>query len=414
MIALTLLLLSLLATAPEAVPVADVSHHGSADGGRGALQFPDGIARIPFDLRGNHIYLRGRVNDSDSLWIVFDTGASANVIDADVAKRLGLESDGVGRSQGAGGIVESGHIPSVTIRLPGLTLSGAPIASMSLSAFERQTGRPMQVIIGHPLLERCVVKVDYAARMLEIAPAEAFDYKGTGAVLPLTFDRNLPYVTAKVTLPGGKPLKGRFVIDSGSSQALILSPRLIRDERVQEVIGKTIEARGRGVGGQVPSRMGRVQRLEFAGVAFERPTTMLPVPDNAHIGAQKREMLGNIGGEILRRFTVIYDYQRRRMILEPNAQIGEPFEADMCGIAPRMGPAGSQTLEVEWIQAESPASEAGVQAGDLIEAIDGRPALEVGVPGMRQMFRREGQTYRFTIRRGDQRKEIAVTTRRLI
>jgi hypothetical protein len=409
MIAVTLLLASLLARAPEAPPAGGASHVHASDE---AQIVPDGPARIPFDLRGNHIYLRGRLNDSDSLWIVLDTGASGNVVDADLAKRLGMEVVGGGRGQGAGGVVEAGRIASVTVRLPGVTLARAPIAAMPLTPFERQTGRRMDAIIGHPLLERFVVKVDYAARMLEIRSAEGFEYQGTGAVLPLTFDRNLPYVTAKVKLPGRKPIAGRFVIDSGSSQALILSPRVVRAEHVHDVIGKTIEARGRGVGGQIPSRVGRVERLEFAGVAFERPITMLPVPDDAHIGASG--MVGNIGGDILRRFTIIYDYARRRMILEPNAQVADPFEADMSGMAPRMGPAGSQALEVEWIQAESPASEAGVRAGDLIEQVDGRPALEVGVPGLREMFRRAGETHRFTIRRGDQRMEIALTTRRLI
>ncbi|MGH7730382.1 MAG: hypothetical protein ACRENJ_03940 [Candidatus Eiseniibacteriota bacterium] len=39
------------------------------------------------------------------------------------------------------------------------------------------------------------------------------------------------------------------------------------------------------------------------------------------------------------------DYRRRRMTLEPNGRLGEPFEADMCGIAPRMGPEDSYTID---------------------------------------------------------------------
>lgn len=411
---IALLGLSQLATpavAPGA-PAHAAEHRPRAEGVALTLSPPSGPVRIPFDLRGNHIYLRGRINDSDSLWIVFDTGASGNVIDAGVAKSLGLEVSSVVPSRGAGGHVDAGQIRNVTVHLPGVTLAGGSIAAIPLGAFERASGRAMEAIIGHPLLSRCVVRVDYAARVLEILPAESFDHGGRGTVVPLTFANNLPFVTASVTLPGRKPLKGRFVIDSGSVRALILSPKAIREQRVHEAITRTVEARGRGIGGQVPSRAGRVERFELAGFTFDRPVTMLPVPADAHIGGA--DILGNIGGDILRRFTVTYDYARKRMILEPNASFGDPFEADMSGLAPRMGPDGSEAIEVEWIQPESPASEAGVRPNDLIERIDGRPALEVGLPGLREMMRRPGETHRLLIRRGDERLEIAITTRRMI
>jgi hypothetical protein len=399
--------------APAAVataPASPATRHSM--GGSGRLTLGPGQVRIPFDRRGNHIYMRGRVNDSDSLWIVLDSGASGNVIDAALAKRLGLEVSSRGQGRGAGGTVEAGQVRSVTLRLPGATLEGAPIATMPLEPFRRQTGRSMDAIVGAPLLDRCVLRVDYAARTIELLPAETFEYTGRGAILPLSFIHRHPYVEARVTLPGREPIEGRFVIDLGSSQALILTPTFIRERGVMETLPRTIEGRGRGVGGIVPSRIGRVARIEVGGYGFDQPITGLPVSEKSMVGAS--DAIGNIGGEILRRFTVTFDYARRRMILEPNAQFGDPFEADMSGIAPRMGPDGSDALEVEWVQSDSPASEAGLKDADLIEAVDGKPALEVGVPALREMFRRAGATHRLTIRRGEERKEVTITTRRLI
>src|SRR5262249_62087760 len=51
---------------------------------------PSGAAAIPFELYANHIYMRGRVGDSDSLWIVLDTGASAASVSASTARSIGL------------------------------------------------------------------------------------------------------------------------------------------------------------------------------------------------------------------------------------------------------------------------------------------------------------------------------------
>jgi C-terminal processing protease CtpA/Prc len=67
-----------------------------------------------------------------------------------------------------------------------------------------------------------------------------------------------------------------------------------------------------------------------------------------------------------------------------------------------------------WTQPDSPASEAGIQAGDAIESVNGAAPDSIGMPAVRAMFRRPGETYRLLLRRGDQTHEIALTTRRLI
>jgi len=388
------------------------AHDHPADTGRLLLAPESGPVRVPFDLLVNHIYMRGRVNDSDSLWIVLDSGAGGNVIDAAVAKQLGLTVASMGRGRGAGGYVDAGQVPSVSVKLPGVTLDSVPISTMPLESFKRQSGRPMDVIVGQPLIERCVLRIDYASRMLEFLPAQTFQYAGKGAIVPLTFRYGHPYIRARITLPGHAPIEGQFVVDLGSSQAVILTPAFIEERHVLDDIGRTIEARGHGVGGQLLARVGRIGSVEVGGTTFERPITMLPVSSGAMVGAS--DAIGNIGGEIMRRFTVTLDYSRNRMILEPNAQLREPFDADMSGLGARMGPDGSNALEVEWIQSDSPASEAGVQPNDLIERIDGRPALEIGVSGLRAMSRHDGERHVLSIRRGDQTLEIRITNRRMI
>ena len=99
------------------------------------------------------------------------------------------------------------------------------------------------------------------------------------------------------------------------------------------------------------------------------------------------------------------------MILEPNARLGEPFEADMSGLGLRMR---SHAFQVEWIQPGSPAAEAGIQPDDMIESVDGKPADELGMPAVRELFRRAAETHQLVIRRGDQRTEVSLTTRRMI
>src|SRR5262249_23315759 len=68
-----------------AAVLAAVPHVAAARPGS-ELKLQDGHARFPFELRGQHIWVRGQVN-ADSAWIVIDTGASQTVMDLGLARQ---------------------------------------------------------------------------------------------------------------------------------------------------------------------------------------------------------------------------------------------------------------------------------------------------------------------------------------
>lgn len=378
------------------------------------LQFDSarGAAEIPFQLYGNHIYVRGRVNDSDSLWIVLDTGASSASISESKAKALGLEVERGGMAHGAGGVVEAGVVRGATIHLPGLELVDERLSTLPLDAIEVQTRRPMDVIVGHDLLSRAVVEIDYAAGRLRVSDPPRFKSPDGEASLPLTFKQNLPYVKASFTLPGRKPVDGVFVLDAGAATALTLAPDVVERENALDAVPRTLRSRNGGVGGMVENRIGRIERLKLGPYAIEGPITVFRRPGPGAISAPGTA--GNIGGDVLRRFTLTFDYRRGRMWLVPNAALTEPFEADMTGLVTSVLPDSTHALRVLWLQDDSPATEAGIAPDDVIEAVGGTPMAELAPPAMREMFRQPGKTYLLTVRRGSERREVMLTTRRLI
>jgi len=121
-----------------------------------------------------------------------------------------------------------------------------------------------------------------------------------------------------------------------------------------------------------------------------------------------------LGGEIFRRFTLILDYSRRRIIFEPNAHLPEPVEEDMSGI--ELGAEGEdfKTLVVNEVAANSPAAEAGLKEEDELTAIDRRPVSEFGLDRIRQMFKQEGKEYVLSIKRGQEIITAKIKLRRLI
>ena len=102
------------------------------------------------------------------------------------------------------------------------------------------------------------------------------------------------------------------------------------------------------------------------------------------------------------------------MILEPNRHISEPEEYDMSGVLLIAEGVDLKTFRVKQIIDGSPASTAGLREGDIISAVDGKPASSLTLEQVRQMFKQKGRGYRLNIERGDQTFQTIIKLKRLI
>jgi hypothetical protein len=77
---------------------------------------PDHRTVVPFELHQNLIFFQLQIaGSSERLWFTLDTGAGSAYLDSDVATRLGLQTSGSGKVQGAGaGKVPVNFVESVT------------------------------------------------------------------------------------------------------------------------------------------------------------------------------------------------------------------------------------------------------------------------------------------------------------
>jgi hypothetical protein len=367
---------------------------------------------IPFELSNRHVVVDGRIGNQDHLRIVIDTGASGSVLDDARAASLGLALSGSQTSRGAGGVQEGSTARGVDLDLAGFALRDQTVGTLSLASLSAQSGHPFDGIVGWSLLADHVVEIDYPARCVRVHDPGAYRYLGPGVAIPITFKDRLPYVKAKLTLPDGRALAGKFVIDTGASTNLILSAQEVEREGILASLGKTIGMQARGVGGAHDVQLARVAKLEIGGIALDRPIAAIQEPGPGYISAPGT--VGNIGGGILSRFKVVLDYPRKRIVLEPGPDLGRPFEADMSGIALTSLPPDFHRFKIARVTTGSPAAEAGLQAGDEIASVDGKSAGELELSDLREAWRVEGIDVKLGIVRGDERLEIALTTRRLI
>jgi predicted aspartyl protease len=374
------------------------------------LSFGHGAhARIPFDLRSQHVWIRGRINGRDSVWVAVDTGASSSVMDQGLAHDLGLPVVGEHDAMGSGGRQRSTTVMGVKLELAGLTFELDPIDAIDLSALTRIGGRPMQLVIGAELFQLCVVRFDYEAGIMDVWEPKHAPQQQHGVTVPMTLVDNHPYIDGTLTVPGRPLLTGRFVIDTGSSAALLITPEVAARESLASAFPRLLIAMGHGVGGDLKNRVGRATSFAIGELTFVSPIVVMPDSGGGRIATAGS--IGNIGGQLLGRCSVTFDYPRQIVGFEPGKSFARPFEADMSGAALTRTPGG---VVVVGVTPETPAAEAGLKTGDLVRRIDGEPAETLDPALLRARFQQEGRRVQLRVARGADSLDVSFTLRRLL
>ena len=370
-------------------------------------------ATIPIDVYSNHVYVKVCAGDRP-LDFILDTGAGATFLDLHTAERFGIKlgSGFTGRGAGAGTIAGA-QLDHVDVRLAGSSLVQPVPSALDLSRLPPREGHRMDGILGYDFIKRFVVAIDYVKQELRLYDARTFRYDGPGTSIPVTFSGNHPHVDAEVRLADGSTIKGRMVVDVGSSSSLALTKVFVDENHLRDRVGPTVHRRsGGGVGGPVTADIGRVEALKIGGVEIARPVTSLQ-GDSAGVMTGNADWVGNIGGDILRHYTVFLDYANKRMILEPHAGTSEPFEADMSGLMLVMNDSLTSAT-VDYVVPGSAATDAGLAVGDTLVSIDGQPANGAAIRELRKRFRRDGERIVLVVRRGGETRTVTLVLRRLV
>ena len=370
---------------------------------------------IPFELVTRHIVVKVRINDSRPLSFVFDTGDKVGVVDTDVAKDLGLKLDGQLRVGGAGADTLPGSfVKEANWSLPGLDGFSQPVSiAIPLRRMAARAGHDFDGIIGSDFIRQYVVEVDYQNRVLKLHDKDKFSYTGAGDIIPIQLNQmGYPLLDGEVTPANGEAIKGKFVLDLGSSGSLVLMSPVVTQHNLLGNGMKTIKAIGvGGAGGQSNGQIGRVRSLQIGKFTIPNPITLFS-EDKAGAMATN-QLVGNIGQLIAAKFKVFLDYSHTRIILEPNSTFAQPMDRATAGVVLTTEGKDYSIVRVMDVLENSPASEAGIRKDDIVVSVDGQPAAELKATKIAEMFEKPA-TYKLTIRRGEQTLQVPLTPRKLI
>ena len=362
---------------------------------------------FPFNLIANHIHAKVVINGKGPYDFIFDTGG-VNLLTPELAAELGIKIEGKAEARGAGdATMEMGMAHVDSVDLGGATIKNQLFLSLALDAMFPANGVHMRGMIGYETFRRFVTRIDYGTRTVTLIDPKSFDPKDSGTPIKIAFAGNAAIVDGSYD---GIPAK--FQIDTGARSALTLTGPFVAAHGLRDKAGKGVDAvDGWGVGG--PSRAytmrGGILKIGDAGIEVDHPVTGLGT-DKAGAFADPTNS-GNIGGGILKRFVVTFDYANNVMYLKPIAgPIADLDTYDRAGTWFNVEPEGFKVIAVT---AGSPADNAGLKEGDVITRVDGKPFSDFLLPDLRMRLRDDapGTVVTFTVLRAGKPADLRITLR---
>lgn len=372
-------------------------------------------ATIPFELNNKHIMLKAKVN-GNPITFVLDTGDQVAIVDLDLARRMNLALSGAVRVGGAGAAISSGAmVQNATFTIDGLEGFSQPVR-MALplgKALSPRAGRDFEGIIGQEFIQQFVVEIDYQAQVLKLHDKDKFVYNGAGESVPIRLVHGHPVLEAEVTPAGSSErLKGKFVFDIGASLALALYSPFVAQNRLLGPEVKTIRSLGgAGAGGETTGQIGRVTELKIGNYTIKSPITLFS-QDKAGAFASD-QLAGNIGARVANKFRLFLDYDRKRIIFEPNSTFAAAYDHAQSGISVVAEGGDYRVFRIRAVLENSPASEAGLLKDDIITGVNNQAAAELTLSKLNELFECP-VPYKLTIRRGDRTLQLTLTPRRLL
>jgi predicted aspartyl protease len=274
------------------------------------------VVEVPFDFYRNEVILQVKVNGQGSFSMMLDTGTDPSAIDLTTARALGLKLDPVGR-QGTGGgtgvnLAYATKLPLVEVG--GLTVKSVEAAAIDLSKISERLGKPIHGVLGHSLLNRRIVQIDYPNRVLRFfsqPPSfKAANQSNTSKHTTLSFRYDDNVLLDEVFVNGKKLVAN---LDTGSNGAFQLTPAAVSYLGLEEEVSRAQVSTSVGYNGVSENREGKIGNVTVGGISVDAPTVFFFGKGTGH---DKQAWGINIGNAFLKDFVVTIDYRSKLVTLE--------------------------------------------------------------------------------------------------
>lgn len=364
-------------------------------------------AKIPFKFVHNLIIIQARINNSVPLNFILDSGVK-NILITRLYFTDSLELNDVNkisvRGLGEGHSIEAYESKGNNLHMPGIRGVNNKVYVLMEDVFNlsMRMGMPVHGIIGYDIFKNFIVKINYSSRVITLyGPDEKIKKRRRAEQYPLYIEGTKPYVYGKIRQHNGDTVNVKLVVDTGASNSISLY--LPTDERLL-LPPKVMKAYlGRGLSGDINGQIGRLEAFSLGKYELEDLTASYPDEESIRLALNLAGRNGNLGSDILSRFTVIFDYPHNRLTMIPNRRFKEPFNYNMAGFEVTTPLPGTNVYIVSNVIEDSPAKLVGLEAGDQLLHVNGRSCTEIMLPELLQLLEsKPGKKLRLRLRREEE------------
>jgi len=401
---------------------------------------------IPFKLINNLIFIPITINGAE-LTFLLDTGASETLLFSLDNKEIKLGNIEKIKFSGLGGDVSFDGYKSVR----NVARIGDHMINTSLSAYiildqefniSSHVGIPVNGVIGYHFFKNHPVLIDYTAKKITVyEDFELFKKKVKRfEEIPLTIEKSKPYLYAGIEMTNEKK-SSKLLVDLGNSDPIWLFPALIKDfvynrPNIDDFLG-------RGFNGDIYGKRSRIHYFYLGSFKFEKPLTAMPDEFSIQHVNLVEDRKGSVGGEIIRRFTTVFDYTHEKLYLRKNKNFNDPFHFNMSGLDFQQDglqweqdvvrvetsqiPGTSNDLmnsnnknslqykfvlkpvfSISGVRKDSPADKSGFKKGDQVISINGNKTSDMTLEKIIELMKSdEGRNITMLIQRKDEKLTLS-------
>lgn len=348
------------------------------------FSFPEGKKRvdIPIQVHNNLIVVNVMLNETLPLKFIVDTGVRTAILTQKIfSDILDLKYTRKYTIAGPGGnkLLDAFITNNVSLSLYGLNgipaISGKGHTLLVLETDPLQLrnylGVDVHGILGYELFSRFIVRVDYKKKIMTLYASDKFHPGKKYQELPMVIEDTKPFIIAPVQVDAENTLAAKLLVDTGASHGLLLDPG--SDKRIIVPKDRVSTELGRALGGIIMGKVGRIERIEFGKFALRNVVVNFP-DTNSYFDTLKHSLTfrnGSVGGEILCRFTTVFNFPQGKLYIRKNSNFKKAFYYNLSGLEIKAIGSRLNTYQVIDVSDLSPAREAGIQEGDIIISING-------------------------------------------
>jgi predicted aspartyl protease len=374
---------------------------------------------IPFELQDNFIIVKVLFEGVFPLKFIIDTGAEHTILTKKEFTNLlkvPYEHERTILGTDMKTSIKAYIARKMRLDLESLTLvKDILVLDDDYFKLDQFAGLEIHGIIGAEVFKGYILKIDYYNRMLTIFDPSVFkpsDHKNFEE-LPIEINRSKPYLNTTAQISGDTTVQMKLLLDTGAGLALLLhtysNPLIVMPPKV---IKGSI---GNGLGGEIEGYIGRVTSLTIGKSKLQNVISHF---QELHTESDSSYILnrnGLIGGDLLHRFTVIFDFSQEKLYLKPNKYIKNLFEYDNSGVIPIATGISLSKFIVYDVLPNTPAEEVGILRGDELIRVGWVPTQLLNLAIINNIFQgKEGKKVTVIIKRNGIKMKKVIRLRKYI